>query len=736
MYGTYFYYLSSFFNLFLCFFKSSDFSLFFALLVIIKISFCGFSMYFYLSHKFKSNNFVILAFSLCYAFMGYNLNYYINIMWLDVVMLAPIVIFGIDKIIEKNSPFIYILFLFISIFSNYYLAYMLCIFCVMYFIYEILLKYDLKKDKVKIFKLCKIFIFSSLLCGFMCSFLLIPCFLESISYSRGLSFSDIMTFNFNFFDLFSRSYIGAINTSDIVNYSSMNVYCGIVTIPLVYIYLTNNAIDKKEKFLTLFFIIMLILPCFIFPFNYFWHLFSKPSYYCYRYSFLLCFFLINVAYKSYLNLNISKKYIIIFLSIYFLISFYFVILSLFSNYYSSLSFINIFITFLFLILYIVVLFLKNKNFRCILFTIMLFVDSFFNTFLIFNNYKKNDASILSHDFYSEIDQKYFNDGRIVFFNSSSLNDSLLIGYSGISSFLSTSNSNSKKFLSKMSYVDDADDNIFVYSKGIYTLDSLLGIKYIVSDSILNNYDLLESINYNNQTFYVYSNPNALSLGYVINDKCNNIDFSINFDQEVFNCILGNNHNYYNSYDINVTDDGYSAVISDPHNFFIYYPGISNLDIQLNNKNLLSVSNNFLIFENYINDYVLKFKVYSQHNLSYFKVFYFDYNKFSLDVNKYIKEQLDYKIYNNKIIGNISTKGGIMMLTIPYVNGYNICVDGKKTDYFKVLDTFVGIDLSEGNHNIEISYVQPGFYLGILLSIISFLIFLVYILYFRYIKKNK
>ena len=76
-------------------------------------------------------------FSLCYAFMAYNINFQINIMWIDGIILLPLVMLGIDKLINENKYKLYIITLFITIFSNYYIGYMICIFSVLYFIYKI-----------------------------------------------------------------------------------------------------------------------------------------------------------------------------------------------------------------------------------------------------------------------------------------------------------------------------------------------------------------------------------------------------------------------------------------------------------------------------------------------------------------------------------------------------------------------------------------------------------------------
>ena len=110
---------------------------------------------------------------------------------------------------------------------------MLCIFSVIYFIYEISLKYDFKKDKNKIIDTSKKFIIVSLLSGLICSFFLIPCILEMLNYGRNGSFKEIFTFNYNIFNLLANTYIGSVDTVHPFNTYSINLYCGIIVFPLI-----------------------------------------------------------------------------------------------------------------------------------------------------------------------------------------------------------------------------------------------------------------------------------------------------------------------------------------------------------------------------------------------------------------------------------------------------------------------------------------------------------------------
>ena len=85
------------------------------------------------------------------------------------------------KLINERKKVLYIIMLTISILSNFYIGYMECIFCLLYFIYNYI---NLKKKDTKIIK---DFIISSLLSGFMCMITLIPETLEFCNFLVGFS---------------------------------------------------------------------------------------------------------------------------------------------------------------------------------------------------------------------------------------------------------------------------------------------------------------------------------------------------------------------------------------------------------------------------------------------------------------------------------------------------------------------------------------------------------------------
>lgn len=74
------------------------------------------------------------------------------------------------------------------------------------------------------------------------------------------------------------------------------------------------------------------------------------------------------------------------------------------------------------------------------------------------------------------------------------------------------------------------------------------------------------------------------------------------------------------------------------------------------------------------------------------------------------------VRTNYIQGNIKvSEKSIVCAAIPFSKGWNAYVDGEKVNTYRVNDLFVGIEVSEGTHNVELKYVTPGIKIGVGIS---------------------
>jgi uncharacterized membrane protein YfhO len=68
---------------------------------------------------------------------------------------------------------------------------------------------------------------------------------------------------------------------------------------------------------------------------------------------------------------------------------------------------------------------------------------------------------------------------------------------------------------------------------------------------------------------------------------------------------------------------------------------------------------------------------------------------------------------------------ILFTTIPYNDGWHVYENGKEIKKQKIANAFIGLDLGAGEHKLTFKYVQPGFYVGIIVSLLSVLLIIVY-----------
>ena len=161
------------------------------------------------------------------------------------------------------------------------------------------------------------------------------------------------------------------------------------------------------------------------------------------------------------------------------------------------------------------------------------------------------SEIFEHNEQNKITEKY-NSGRLEFKNTITNNDSILMEYNGVNHFLSTNNNRMMRFITKTIFKKEYElENLYKYEEGQYVIDSIIGLKYIVSNDRIDNYLLIEERK--EKPLYVYENQNYIGLGYIIKNECNGIEYGYKVDQEIYNCICGTHTNYYKEYKLEKTD---------------------------------------------------------------------------------------------------------------------------------------------------------------------------------------
>ena len=74
---------------------------------------------------------------------------------------------------------------------------------------------------------------------------------------------------------------------------------------------------------------------------------------------------------------------------------------------------------------------------------------------------------------------------------------------------------------------------------------------------------------------------------------------------------------------------------------------------------------------------------------------------------------------NELSGTIDITGNkILCVTVPYEDGWTAYVDGQETEILRANYAFMGLNLSEGHHEIVLKYHVPYLTEGIIVSLVS------------------
>ena len=102
-----------------------------------KIGCCALTFAYYLRKSKGASSYMQVIFSVSYALMTYIVVELMNPMWIDGMIWLPVILWGIEELVDKNKMLKLILSLTIMFISHFYIGYMIGFFCAIYFIYYI-----------------------------------------------------------------------------------------------------------------------------------------------------------------------------------------------------------------------------------------------------------------------------------------------------------------------------------------------------------------------------------------------------------------------------------------------------------------------------------------------------------------------------------------------------------------------------------------------------------------------
>lgn len=276
---------------------------FLSYLVVCKVGLCGLTACLYLQRRFCTRSVSCVIFSCFYALSGFMAAYNWNIMWLDPVILLPLVLLGLELLVKEGRCGLYCVALALSIYTNFYLSIMVCIFLVLYFLVQILTE----KCSLRILGNFALF---SLLAGGMAAFLLVPevCALLATDFGHSSFPSEVKVY-FSVLAELARHCLCVSAERGLDHWP--NIYCGVAAFLLVPLYAVNPGIPLRRRFAYLVLAGFMLVSFGTNMLDFLWHGFNYPDSLPGRQTFLYIFLILTMCYDCFRHLReLETKYIL------------------------------------------------------------------------------------------------------------------------------------------------------------------------------------------------------------------------------------------------------------------------------------------------------------------------------------------------------------------------------------------------------------------------------------------
>ena len=766
---------------------------------------CGFSGFFFAYYLEKSGRKIDMMgyamFSTMYALCAYAMAYQSNTMWMDALMLLPLVTLGIEKLIKDGSFKFFIVVFAITVWSNYYIGYMCCIYVLLYTICYLCAH---KNDEINNLNEKNHTVKSVLRVGIasFIALLIVATILFSAIYSLSFGKNEFQdskfdfSLRFDFLDLFAKFFLGSYDT--VRPEGSPNVYCGMLTLFMIPLYFISRKVSPRHKIAYGSLCLIFIASFSVNAIDLVWHGFQMPVWLNYRYSFMFTFVLLTMAYRGYEYLKETDFKFIFQIGVLLIFTLMFMQKLVEVQRFQSGQPVKdtmpdyefIWVSIFFVALYLVFLyFAKNpkglKQTAASALLVLVLLDTGIGAGMSWGHevyecgyaYRNSHVQFLD-DLQPTVDEIKFKDPSFYRMEKTQYrknNENLALDINGFASSTSTLNANVIELIYNMGFA--ANSHWAKYFAGNEVVDSLFGVKYVISDNetaVSNLYEKWIS----EDSLPVYTNPYALSIAYAAHPNAKkliltpptktspffylegmltqltgadnklsifeNCTYSTSF-VKTSNCtksLSGNSVKFNRSnseipasftYTVTANRDGciYMHFLSSSYNKKMTY--------YVNDK---EVSTFFDTDTNRI------------HNIGTFKKgdvitvkFEFDANTISYYTDAPIFVQVNEELFkesiaklqdegnlkitdysDTRIEGTLTAKDNeFVFTTIPYDKYWQVYVDGERVEAYATMDTLLAFDVSAGTHEIKMVYVSVPFYAGLGVSAFGIALFALFII---------
>lgn len=792
------YYLASPLNFFTVFIPSDWLREFLMFSVVIKVACAGMFMAIFLRSIFKKNDFSLVVFGCCFSFCAFFMGYYWNTIWLDTVCITPLLVLGAVKLLTENKFRLYVVTLALSLLANYYIGLFSCIFVLLIFIAYNIVKWQ--GFKAFFTKLLTTGVFSLIAIGITAFFLLPAFFGLQNTNASGSTFPS--TFDINIGE--TDDILGVLSAlkeiiSNFITFippatkeadALPNIACGTASIVLGILFLTSKKITVKEKIVDLCLIFFMIISCIIRQLDYIWHGFHFTNMIPYRFSYLISFVLVVMAFRAFMLIDFSSCWDIILAALGTTL-----VLLLAIGTQETYTIVATAVS-AFVLCAILFLFTKRiipKQAALIVLSIVILGESIATAYIgvkttsvtsTFDYPRGEEVTEQVINYMNSLEEQTPEMWRAETTSTQTLNDGSLNCYDGLSMFNSMANVNMTRFFENFGMMGWKSGNRYTYAEGTPVTNMFMNLKYLISrdGNYRNRYDLDEVYSIGNEK--LLENEHYIPMGFMVDSKLSRWVENDNEDQfnpfdtqgEFFRLATGIEDPVYTPLDVvsqghydsskftvNKTAYGiYSFSCTDttitPHvkwnyeapedGMYCMYAKISggdNITVMQNDiaqTSTYNMARGYIACIGYFNKGD-KISVYSQLeqgqagsaqvyvNLFNQDVFERGYEKVSKDV------MTTTKLTGNSMEGTINvSEDGLFYTSIPYEEGWTAEVDGRSVEITPVGGSLIAFNLKAGEHDIKLVYYPKGFWPGFALTCVCILTFAALCVYTYIYKKRR
>ena len=706
-------------------------------MIVVKIGLAGVAMCWYLRRRFPEQTLGCSFIAILYALSGYISAYSWNLMWLDCIILFPLIMLGLERLVRGESAMLYVIALGLSILSNYYISIMTCIFMVIYFICLNVLE-GVGDARVVGLRVLRFGLYSLIAGGLAAVTLLPEIYALQMTASSDFNFPQTATQYFTIIDMFARQ-MPFVETEQGLDHWP-NIYAGALVFLLLPLYFMNRKIELREKIVNGLLLVFFYLSFSVNILNFIWHGFHYPNSLPCRQSFIYIFLILVLCYEAWLHRAASSAKEVN-ASFGMAIAFLLVAQKVVTD--DAIHFSVFYLSGLFVLLYYYFLYTERTrtkrahHWTVLAMLVIVSVEATLNmavtsvtttsrTAYVSDN---KDVEKLVQAVRAEDDSFY----RFEKVTRKTKDDGAWMNFPSVSLFSSTAYAHCSDFFKRMGM--ESSTNAYSITGSTPLMNMLMSVKYgIYSEEPQAPGEMGLGYIASSGVTSIYQTEFALPLGYMLseaeleawdthagtpalaqNSLCEALDCA-----PVMDSVLGE---FY--------DSDYSFTADQAGEYYAYVNNAAVKQVTANfgytEKSFNNVDRGFLLELGYLEagDTVTLHSKTEGQSVSA-DVYRFDYNALRELQDVLQDESLELTSWKDtKLSGTITTEeGGVMMTSIPYDPGWKVFVDGVETDITEVKDTFLGVELTPGTHTIELRFMPQGLVLGGLITALSLVMLLV------------